>query len=400
MIYLSLGSNLGNRIVNLRTAIAKISLFFDCEKISIVIETRAILPQDAPADWDKNYLNVVIGGNTFASPFELLSIIKNIEKEMGRDASSRRWSPRIIDIDIITYHDQYVDHKNLSIPHKEIQNRDCLQYLLASLDYEIPQDIRMDVERYSALNYFTLEPKLVGIVNVTPDSFSDGGDFFDTNKAIEQINELYRNGASVIELGAQSTRPGYMEVSPAEEISRLSKILERVVDLDCIGVDTYFDDVVKYALQKPNINWINDIKSQISDETIKMIADRNIKYVTMLQGTDIFWLRDRAKYLRELGIARKNIILDPGIGFAKTKRENIEIIKNISVIQELGYEVLLGHSRKSFISAFSNSPSRDRDIETLAISDFARQNKVDYLRVHNIKDHMKFFVAKHRMTNN
>jgi 2-amino-4-hydroxy-6-hydroxymethyldihydropteridine diphosphokinase/dihydropteroate synthase len=393
MIYLALGSNLGNRFENLRTAIAQLSEFFDCRKSSLVIETDAILPSDASNDWNRPYLNMIICGNSTLDPFSLLECIKNIEKQMGRDPNASSWSPRIIDIDIIDYNNEVVDTEQLSVPHKEIKNRDFLQYLLESVAYKIPKNIKCDTNRYGALNYFVLSPKLVGVVNVTPDSFSDGGKYFYQDAAVIRITDLYNEGACIIELGAQSTRPGYEEISPSEEIARLSEILERTKNIDCLGIDSYFDSVIEYAIKTHNIRWINDIKSQLSADTIKLIADNNAKLVVMLQGMDVAWLENRARYLQNLGIKKENILLDPGIGFAKSRRENIEIIKNISRIKSMGYNVLFAHSRKSFISGFSNTVAADRDIETIAVSNFAVQKKMDYLRVHNIRDHMKFFVA-------
>ncbi|MDR1334101.1 MAG: dihydropteroate synthase [Holosporaceae bacterium] len=395
MIYLALGSNLGNRFLNLRTAISKLSSFFRCEKSSLVIETDAILPEAAESDWNRPFLNMVMAGNSHLDPFTLLDRIKNIEKEMGRNENASIWSPRIIDLDILYYGDEKIDTEHLTIPHKEIKNRDFLQHLLQSIggggDFQLND--------YKSINYFTLDPKLVGIVNVTPDSFSDGGKFLDPEAAIRHINDLYDQGACIIELGAQSTRPGYVEIPPSEEIARLDKILERTEHVDCIGIDTYFDDVVKYVIRKYDLKWINDINSQLEASTIKLIADSGAKLVLMLHEIDLNWLKNRADYLLNLGMKKENVVLDPGIGFGKTRWENIEIIKNISRIKEMGFEVLFAHSRKSFISAFSTATAAARDIETIAISDFAATQKMDYLRIHNVKDHMKFFVAKHFLEN-
>jgi 2-amino-4-hydroxy-6-hydroxymethyldihydropteridine diphosphokinase/dihydropteroate synthase len=380
--------------MNLRTAISKLSKFFDCKKSSTVIETDAILPPTAPDDWNLPYLNTVIAGNSDSDPFALLDQIKNIEKEMGRTADAPRWSPRIIDIDILYYNDEKIGEERLTVPHREIKNRDFLRHLLKNIGFEISSD-----DNYKAINYFTLDPKLVGIVNVTPDSFSDGGNFFDPAAAIHHINDLYRGGACVIELGAQSTRPGYTEIPPSKEIARLDEILEQTKHLNCIGIDTYFDDVVKYVIKKYDLKWINDIKSQLSADSVKLIADSGAKLVVMLRGADIAQLKNLTERMHNLGIKRENTVVDPGIGFGKSKRENAEIIKNISRIKEMGYEVLFAHSRKSFISSFSKAEAADRDAETLAISNFAAEQKSDYLRIHNVRDHMKFFVAKHFLEN-
>jgi 2-amino-4-hydroxy-6-hydroxymethyldihydropteridine diphosphokinase/dihydropteroate synthase len=395
---LAFGSNLGNRWENIETAISRISLFFDVKNFSLVLETAAILPSLAPSGWNLPYLNMMVAGNTSLNPTELLSSLKNIEMEMGRSLDSPLWSPRIIDVDIVAYHDLVIREPKLSIPHKEIENRDFWQYLLLNLGCQVSHSVRLNMEKFSAMNYFVLKPKLVGIVNVTPDSFSDGGKFFDPNDAVARIEALRQSGARLVDLGAQSTRPNYVEISPKEEISRLAPVLEHCGTMDYISLDSYFDEVVKYAMKKSRLKCINDQNSRLSNETIKLIADCGIKLVVMLQGTDISWLEKRIKYLESLGMIRKNIILDPGIGFQKTKLQSLEITKNLGKIKELGCEILYAHSRKSFISFFSNATAVDRDAETLAVSDFI-SHTADCLRVHNVEDHMKFFVAKHQLEN-
>ncbi|MDR1551834.1 MAG: dihydropteroate synthase [Holosporaceae bacterium] len=393
-IYLSLGSNLGNRFRNLRTAREKLRAFFTCNYSSLVIETEALLPQYAPAAWNLPYLNAVLVGTSHLDPFSLLQGIKNLEKEMGRELDAPHWSPRIIDIDISAYGDLFIDTTKLCLPHREIKNRIFLQYLLESLGYEIKEENRVKVNDFNAINYFAFDPKLVGIVNVTPDSFSDGGKYFGVDAAANRIEELRRWGAYVIELGAQSTRPNYVEISPLEEISRLDRVFEKIKKSDDLGVDTYFDDVVQHIVSKYRVSWINDVRSHLKQNTIKLLADNNIKLVIMLYGTDLSWFMDRTKQLQNLGIMRENIVIDPGIGFGKSRSENIAMIRNISSLKEMGYEMMLAHSRKSFISSFSNATVSERDVETLSISAFATEAGIDYLRVHNLEYHMKFFVAQ------
>ncbi|MDR3186894.1 MAG: dihydropteroate synthase [Holosporaceae bacterium] len=398
MVYLALGSNLGDRWENIETAISRISPFFGVKISSLVLETAAILPFGAPSHWNLPYLNMMVAGNTSQNPAELLSSLKKVEMEMGRSPEDPFWSPRIIDIDIVAYHDLVVQDPELSIPHKEIENRDFWQYLLMNLGYKIPPGIRLDMEKFSALNYFVLNPKFVGIVNVTPDSFSDGGKFFNPKNALARLESLRQSGARLIDLGAQSTRPNYVEISPEEEIARLSPVLEHCGQMNCLSLDSYFDEVIEYALKKCPLKWINDQNSRLSCETIKLIANRGIKLVVMLHGTDVSWFGRRLECLENLGMIRENIILDPGIGFQKTKLQSLEITKNLKRIKEFGCEILYAHSRKSFISLFSNAVAAGRDAETLAISEFVRHS-VDYLRVHNVEDHMRFFVAKHQLEN-
>ena len=399
MIYLAFGSNLGNRFENFRKGLKLLSEFFDCKIMSHIIETEALLLEGSPESWNIPYLNMVVGGETRLDPFELLARLKSIEQQVGRDLSAPVWSPRILDLDIVFYHDEVVNTDRLKIPHVGVRDRDFLQFLLREVGCEkIPPEMLLNIENYKPLNHYVLDPKLVGIVNVTPDSFSDGGKFSEAVAAENRVHELQSQGAYVIELGAQSTRPGYIEVSPNEEISRLQSILENCRDVDCFGIDSYFDDVVQFALKYQNVRWINDQRAQLSRETIKKIADANVKLVTMLHGTDFSWFRERISQLQNFGMACENIVIDPGIGFGKTKSENITILKNIDKLKEYGCEIMVGHSRKSFMEKFSSEKAENRDIETLAISYFLDDHGVDYLRVHNIRDHMRIFCAKKILT--
>ncbi|MDR1982737.1 MAG: dihydropteroate synthase [Holosporaceae bacterium] len=398
-VLLAIGTNLGDRLQNLRDVLKKLRSCCHIKRTSHVIETEAILPENAPDGWNIPYLNMVIEADTTRTPLELLSMIKTIETKLGRNTSASRWSPRIIDIDILLYGDLKMETDLLTIPHNELKNRDFLQFLMEGIGYNVPEDIKLGTNNYTALNHFVLYPKFVGILNVTPDSFSDGGKYFDPEKAEAHARKLCADGASVIDVGAQSTRPGYVEVSPSEEILRLSMMLERCNDIKCISIDTYFDAVVKHVLTKPNVKWINDQNSTFSPDTIKLIADRDIKLVVMMHGMQPLWFEDRIKYLRNLGIKKHNIIVDPGIGFEKSRYENIFIIKNLKTYIQQGYEILLGASRKSFISLHANVGVQDRDIESISAACLVEDAGVDYLRVHNVKDHMRFFVTRHCIRN-
>jgi 2-amino-4-hydroxy-6-hydroxymethyldihydropteridine diphosphokinase/dihydropteroate synthase len=389
MIYLALGSNLGNRFENLRRAITELKQVFRCEKISHVIETEALLLPDSPESWNIPYLNMMVAGDTDLSPNELLRFIKRTEEKLGRDMQAGRWAPRIIDIDIVVYHDQHMITDQLTLPHIQLENRDFWKYLLEILGYPTNDPT---VNNYRAMNYFVLDPKIIKITNVTPDSFSDGGKFLNPANALEDIEYSYRNGAAYVELGAQSTHPGYTEVSAKEEIRRLEPVLIDVPKEIPLAIDSYFDEVVNFCLDHANIKVVNDIKFNLSDSTLKQLADKDVKIVTMLYGTDLGCLKKQVDHLKKCGL--KHIIVDPGIGFGKTKFENLTILKNVEEIKSLGCEILIGHSRKSFFSLISNKEAMDRDIETLAVSDIMQNFGVDYLRIHNLEYHIKFFTAK------
>lgn len=389
MIYLALGSNLGNRFENLRQAIAELKQVFRFEKISHVIETEALLPPNSPDSWNIPYLNMMVMGDTDLSPYELLRFIKRSEEKLGRDMRAPRWAPRIIDIDIVLWHNQNLLTDQLVIPHSQIENRDFWKYLLECLGYSTNDP---SIDDYQAINYFSLEPKLIKIINVTPDSFSDGGKFFDPSDAVHEVEEAYHNGAACIELGAQSTRPGYVEVSAQEEIRRLEPVITSISEEIPLAIDTYFDEVVNFCLDHANVKIVNDIKFNLSEDTLKQLADNDTKVVTMLTGTDLDCLKNQVNHLKKCGL--KQIIVDPGVGFGKTKFENLTILKNIEEIKSFGCEILIGHSRKSFFSLISSQDAMNRDIETLAVSDIMKNFGVDYLRIHNLEYHMKFFTAK------
>lgn len=402
MIYLALGSNLGDRLGNLRTSLNYLSEFFKIEKSTIVFETAAILPEGAPKSWDLSYFNMVVAGTTDLDPFMLLKFLKDIERKMGRmDEYQGRWSPRSIDLDIVFYNNDVIDTPNLTVPHKEINNRDFLIALLELLGADlthIRNPITEEID-YSPLASLVLEPKLVGIVNITPDSFSDGGDFFNIDRAIDRVNDLYNSGASVIEIGGQSTRPEYNEVPKEKELERIEPILEicaahNTSVASLMGIDSYFDDVIKCAISKYNVSWVNDIYGGLQSSTIKLVADKGAKLVVMLQGVESSQLMPRINILENLGIKKENIIIDPGIGFAKSRLQSLKFIKNLKNLKEDGYQIMLGHSRKSFLSLISSLPAKKRDIETIAISNFASEIGVDYLRIHNVRDHMRFFAAE------
>lgn len=389
-VVLSLGSNIGNRFEHIRSAITEISEIATIKTESVVFETEAVLPSNAPDSWNIPYLNIVLVCDTDLPPHDLLNALQRIEAKLGRPINHPKWGPRAIDIDILFYGTAKISDDRLTIPHPEINNRPFLKMLLNTVGFNFNDDA---TNSYTPLNSFVLSPKIIGILNITPDSFSDGGKYLTPENALNKITELRNNGANIIELGAQSTRPGYQEISAQEEINRLERIIESHDNVNDLGVDSYFDEVIQYALKK-GIKWINDIHGEVSDRTIKLISDHNAVLVTMLHGMNTDWLESRGKYLENLGLPKQNIILDPGLGFQKTKIDNLRMLGMLNKIKEFGYPILVGHSRKSFISLFSNAPAPDRDIETISISSYLQDINVDYIRIHNVKDHMKYLVTR------
>lgn len=432
-IFVGICSNEGNKLQNLADAINLLTKNgFEITDQSIVIETKAITLPDSPSSWDVPYLNMVVAGFTKEIPDDFLKILQNIEISLGRSPDHAKWSPRVIDLDILLWGEDVIDTKSLKVPHPEILNRPFLLHLLAMMDRSLRHPVNnrlftemahkeVDLTSCFSRSFVLYAPKLVGVVNVTPDSFSDGGNYLNPEKALQQIMSLSEDGASIIEIGAQSTRPGAAIISPGEEYQRLKSVLDllghlKINDHDHkikISIDSFSPEVIYKLLENyNNISWINDVTGKLDNELLKFIASRKCKIVTMhslsvppskynimdhdLPTLDAIlnWMQQTSNNLLDCGFKPSQIILDPGIGFGKSAYQNLDILRQIPKLKELGLELLLGHSRKSYISAFyNNSSANERDQETIAISSELAKSGVDYLRVHNVKDHMRFFVA-------
>ncbi len=293
---IALGSNMGNRLANLGRAVALLEeRYFSRLKLSPVLETPALLPANAPADWDIPYLNMVVRGTSDLSPEALLAGLKDIEKTVGREETHERWGPRLIDLDIVLWDGPSFISPTLTIPHVELLNRPFLIHLLALLD---PQCRYPGGKTFGEMAHllpdidtcytqsFVLNPKLVGIVNLTPDSFSDGGQYVDPEKAISHAKQLVAEGATVVELGPQSTRPQAVLVDAETEYARLHPILEGLSD-DIkqnditISLDSFLPETILKVLENYPISWINDVTGNLEDRTLRTIAERGLKIVVM-----------------------------------------------------------------------------------------------------------------------
>jgi 2-amino-4-hydroxy-6-hydroxymethyldihydropteridine diphosphokinase/dihydropteroate synthase len=406
-VILGLGSNVGDRAENLRAAISALALYLKNIRESTVLESAALLPENAPIDWDMPYLNIAIAGKTMLSPRELLSTIKEIEHKLGREKIGH-WSPRNIDIDILAFGDLLLDEPDLTIPHKELLNRDfALKPLLELVpDWVHPAVVVIPAQAGILSQDSRLrgndKPSLVGIVNVTPDSFSDGGQNFAPEKAINAVLELIEQGASVVDIGAESTRPNATPISADEEWERLAPVLERRAEFDAlISVDTRHSQTAKKAIAA-GVDWINDVSGFGAPDMVEAVKNADCKIVVMHslsipadknvvlpEGCDVVaevfgWALIRIKALENSGIKRERIIFDVGIGFGKIAAQSHELIKNIAKFKELGVALFVGHSRKSFLGANSVA---EADQKTLEISRFLSAQGVDYLRVHNVQIH-------------
>ena len=246
---------------------------------------------------------------------------------------------------------------------------------------------------------------IMGIINLTPDSFSDGGDFFSTENALIQASKFISSGVDIIDIGAQSTRPGAKEVGSRIEIERLIptlKALRNNFPSLLISVDTFNSTVAHKALLN-GANWINDVTGGRRDSKIlDVVAQFKSPFViTHSKGnsqnmnklndydnliddiiSDLKILTNKALYK---GVMKEKIIWDPGLGFAKDTGQNINILRNLERFKKYGYPILIGASRKRFVGEVINkSIPKERDIGSLAVSCLCSLKKVELVRVHNV----------------
>ncbi|MCB2292491.1 dihydropteroate synthase [Clostridium algoriphilum] len=242
---------------------------------------------------------------------------------------------------------------------------------------------------------------IMGILNVTPDSFSDGGKFNDVQSAINHAKIMVEQGADIIDIGGESTRPGHSVVSEAEEIERvipIIKALKKELDVP-ISVDTYKGKVAELAIEA-GADMINDIWGFKKDPYIALVAAKYNVPCCLMHNRDnknyddlIF---DVLKDLEEsitvalnAGVKKENIILDPGIGFAKSYEDNLKTMNNLEKLNSLGYPVLLGTSRKSMLGVAQDLPTSERLEGTLATTAIGIMKGCEFIRVHDIKENKR-----------
>jgi dihydropteroate synthase len=252
----------------------------------------------------------------------------------------------------------------------------------------------------------TRSTRILGILNLTPDSFSDGGRFFDPAAAIRHAEAMVDEGADALDLGAESSRPGAEPVSRDEELRRLLPVLEEVVSFGVpISVDTVKPEVARGALSH-GATIINDISALSDPAMAQVCAAANAGVILMhMRGTprdmqtrtdydDV--VRESIAFLKEAwaraisaGIPEEYVLLDPGIGFAKTAEQNLEILRRLGEYQSLGQPVVVGASRKSFLSRFGGETIEDRLPATLAVSILAAARGASVLRVHDVAENVR-----------
>ena len=289
---------------------------------------------------------------------------------------------------------------------KKIISIKHINHLPNKLKRMIKNDIKIIVK--SKKNFINLNfkkiPIIMGILNITPDSFSDGGKFYKKDLAEKQLRYLFRCGADLVDIGGESTRPGSKAISPDKEWGRIKNVLSKIRKRQVISLDTRKSEIMEKGINL-GVKLINDVSGLNYDKnSIGIIKKYKASFVLQhsLGNPDVMqnkpnyknvlldiydFFEKKIKDLRKAGIKHNNIILDPGIGFGKNLKHNMTILKNISIYHSLGFPILLGISRKKFIKDLSGSnDSSLRTGGTIGSSIFAMMQGVQILRVHDVNE--------------
>lgn len=247
------------------------------------------------------------------------------------------------------------------------------------------------------------QPRVMGVLNITPDSFSDGGQFLASERAIAQAQEMVAQGAAIIDVGGESTRPGADEVPLEEEIRRVVPVIEALAPALSvpISVDTSKPEVMLAAVEA-GAGMINDVYALRRSGAMEMAASLNVPICLMhMQGEPrsmqqqpryddvvadvIEFLRERVNYCLEAGIRREALVLDPGFGFGKSLEHNLSLLKHLDILVKEGLPVLAGMSRKSMIGAVLDAPVDKRLFGSIAVATLAAWQGAKLIRVHDVK---------------
>lgn len=249
------------------------------------------------------------------------------------------------------------------------------------------------------------QPCIMGILNLTPDSFSDGGLFLNKDKALHHVEQMIIDGASIIDVGGESTRPGADDVSVDEECQRVIPLIKAIREISDIpiSIDTSKTEVMQQAIVDAGASMINDVNGLRADGAVELVANLNVPVCIMhmqgqprtMQHTPAYedvvdevkeFLSQKIDVCEKAGIKKENIIIDPGFGFGKTLEHNLSLFKHLNEFTNLGVPLLVGVSRKSMIGAIlNNAPADERLQGSVALATLAAWMSANILRVHDVK---------------
>ena len=286
------------------------------------------------------------------------------------------------------------------VPLSKINNLDKLlkKKIISDL-----KNIKLKKKNFANLNFLNT-PNIMGVLNLTPDSFSDGGKFNSKKRGIDHALKMFKSGANIIDIGGESTRPGSKSVDKNLEWKRIEKILGPICKKIPISLDTRKSEIMRKGINY-GVKIINDVSGLSYDsETINILKKYKIPFIIQhSQGLpnsmqkkphyknallDIYdFFEEKIKLIRSVGINHNNIIIDPGIGFGKNLKHNMTLIKNVSIFHTLGFPILIGNSRKRFIKEISGkNDTYNRIGGTVASSIYLMMQGVQILRIHDVNE--------------
>ncbi|KAH0343465.1 folic acid synthesis protein, partial [Aureobasidium melanogenum] len=442
--YIALGSNVGDRLDMIEKACLALDQDPDIKvtRTSLLYETEPMYVQD-----QARFLNGACEVETTLEPMPLLDRLQAIENELGRVKLIDK-GPRSIDLDILLYEEQVIDTERLKVPHilmlerefvlrplcdiipdttpsigqTRVPLRESLRRLASSASTPISTTTSMGEGTFSIRALEATRPThVMSILNTTPDSFSDGGLNSPTDETAlrRTITSHIREGATIIDIGGQSSRPNAPDVTAEEELARVLPAIKVIKSLPeasnvCISIDTYRATVAEKAI-RAGAHVINDISGGLLDVDMlptvgrlgctvclmhmrgtpaTMTSAENCSYPDGLIPTIAKELLDRVRAAEEAGIRRWRIVLDPGIGFAKTTEQNLEILRRMGELRSwpglVGFPWLLGSSRKGFVGKITGvKDARERTWGTAATVAAAVQGGADVVRVHDVDEMVK-----------
>lgn len=417
---ISLGSNIGDRKANLHAGLEHLKRAgLSIQQVSPTVESPAQLPPNSPAEWNRPFLNLVVIGDSPRQFESFFRETKSIEYEIGKPGDSK-WSPRKLDIDIVSWGREAIkpESGNNGIP--EIYTRPYVLSPLIHLSPGWPVSADGEISAFDLSSSSDVEfhvPAWMGIVNVTPDSFSDGGLYKNLEDVQAAVEHMIDSGVNIVDIGAESTRPNAVALSDDEEWQRLKPVLEVVGEICAdsvlpprISVDTYHPFNAQRALEN-GADMINDVSGLCDDRMLAVARDSGKTFIAMHSVTvpvdpdisigrkddacQIFeqWIAQRRELWESNGLDLDKIVIDPGIGFGKSSLQSLDLMRSVRRLRQHGHRVLIGHSRKRFLKSFSNFSSADLDLETIGASLNLCAQFVDMLRVHDVEAHVRAFLS-------
>ena len=428
-VYVALGSNLGDRAATIARALTLLATESGCvvADTAFLYETPAAYVTDQPL-----FLNTACKQYTHLSPHAMLAELKRLERALGREPSVR-YGPRAIDLDILFYDDlELHGDPELIIPHALLHEREFVLRPLCDIAASHEHPTLQKTVEHLLLHLKDRGPiwpvlpvgpgivwrwgertRIMGILNITPDSFSDVGKFTNVDAAVAHAQRLVDDGVDVLDIGGMSSRPNAADVPPAEETERVVQVIQRLRGAGIavpISVDTFRAAVARAALAA-GATFVNDISGGTRDpDMLATVAAAGVPVCLMhmrgdaatMTGPDakqypadaggvVGVVRDelaaRAAAAVAAGVRRWNIIIDPGLGFAKTPEQSLELVRGLRAVAGASrFPTLAGPSRKGFIGAVVHRDVDARAWGTAAVCAALVAVGVDILRVHDVRE--------------